>query len=241
MELLEVNGLTKSFGGLTAIIDLSFQVREREILGLIGPNGAGKTTAFNLISGYYRPDRGQVFFKGENITGIKPSKICKRGLTRTFQKVQPFLHMTVMENVMVGAFNQCNQTNKAMEMAQEVLEITDMVGIKDRTGESLTLGQWKKLEIAKALSTEPSLLLLDEVLAGLNATEVVDSLQLIRKIRDQGVTILMVEHVMQAIMAISDRIIVLNNGEKIAEGLSQEVTQDEEVIKAYLGVDFLAM
>jgi branched-chain amino acid transport system ATP-binding protein len=241
VDLLEINGITKSFGGLTAVYELSFQVRKGEILGLIGPNGAGKTTAFNLISGYYRPDKGRIHFKGADITGLKPNKICKLGLTRTFQKVQPFLHMTVMQNVIVGAFNQHNQTHRAREKAEEILTITEMMDLKDRPGESLTLGQWKKLEIAKALSTGPSLLLLDEVLAGLNATEVSDALQLIRKIRSQGITILMVEHVMQAIMATSDRVVVLNNGEKIAEGIPQEITKDEKVIKAYLGEDFLTM
>lgn len=241
MAFLEVKNLTKSFGGLRAVNDLSFEINEGEIVGLIGPNGAGKTTAFNLVSGYYRPDEGQVSFKGENITGLRPSRICRRGVTRTFQKVQPFFAMSVLENIMVGAFSRNNDVKASLKKAEEVLKITEMTLLRDQLGESLTLEQWKRLEIARALATSPSLLLLDEVLAGLNATEVTESLHLIKKIRGQGVTILMVEHVMQAIMALSDRIIVLDYGEKISEGLPDQVTRDEKVIKAYLGEDFLTM
>lgn len=239
--LLDVRGISKVFGGLLAVSNVSFQVHEGEIVGLIGPNGAGKTTVFNLISGYYRPDRGEVFFKGQRITGQRPSKICRCGLTRTFQKVQPFPNMSVLENVMVGSFSQLNNMKEAREWAREVLEITDLRGIADRMGQSLTPGEWKMLEIARALATNPVLLLLDEVLAGLNATEVTEALRLIRRIKGRGITILMVEHVMEAVMALSDRIVVLANGEKITEGLPQQVTQNEEVIKAYLGDDFLSM
>ncbi|MGA3172903.1 MAG: ABC transporter ATP-binding protein [Syntrophorhabdales bacterium] len=241
MPILDVRGISKAFGGLLAVNDTSFYVNEGEIVGLIGPNGAGKTTVFHLISGYYRPDRGAVFFEEQDITGKRPSKICKLGLTRTFQKVQPFPTMTVLENVLVGCLGRFGRIRDARVKALEVLEITELVKIKDRMGESLTLGQWKLLEIAKALATDPSLLLLDEVLAGMNGAEVMEALILIRQIKDRGVTILMVEHVMQAIMALSDRIVVLANGAKIAEGSPQDVTQNEHVIKAYLGDDFLTM
>lgn len=239
--LLEVTNLTKFFDGLSAVRDLSFKVEEGEIVGLIGPNGAGKTTVFSLLSGYYKPTSGKVSFKGHNITGIRPSKICKLGLTRTFQIVQPFPTMSVLENIMVGVFCKIPDLRSARARAEEILQVTEMLPIRDRMAESLTLKQWKMLEIAKALGTNPSLLLLDEVLAGLNATETTEALKLIRKVREYGITILMVEHVMQAIMALSDRVIVLQYGEKIAEGTPDEVTKDEAVIKAYLGNDFMTM
>lgn len=240
MALLEVRNLTKRFGGLVANHRINLNINEGEIVGLIGPNGAGKTTLFNCIAGYYRPEEGSVHFMGRNITGYPPERVCKEGIARTFQLVKIFKDMTVLENVMVGAFVRAKTTREAREHAEEVLEFVGLADKQDALAGSLTIADKKRLEMARALATKPKLLMLDEVMAGLNPSEISEAVNLILKIRERGITLFLVEHVMAAIMPISDRIIVLDSGEKIAEGLPQEIASNERVIKAYLGERYRA-
>lgn len=236
--LLEVAGLTMIFGGLAAVKSADFTVSEGEIVGLIGPNGAGKTTIFNLLSGVYKPTSGSIRFAGEDITHLyPPSKVCLKGIGRTFQMVRPFGNMTVEENVMVGAFAKTSYTAQAREYAREVLDLVGFGRDKDMLAKSLTIADRKRLEVARALATQPKLLLLDEVMAGLNPTEVSEVVKLVGELRKSGITILIIEHIMAAIMSLSDRIIVLHHGEKIAEGTPEVVSRDQKVIDAYLGED----
>ena len=235
MSLLEVRNLSRAFGGLRAVSNLSFDIEQNSIVGLIGPNGAGKTTAFSLISGFLSPTEGQVAFAGEIITGLKPDAVCGRGLTRTFQIMQSFPKLTVLQNVMIGAYVRHFSVGSARAYALEVLQRLGMAARAGELARNLTLADLKRLEIAKALATSPKLLLLDEVVSGLNPTEVDELVGLIRRVRDGGVTIVMIEHVMQAVMALSDRIVVLHHGEKIFEGLPKDVAADRGVIEAYLG------
>ncbi len=235
MALLEVQNVSRFFGGLAAVNDVSFGVNKGEIVGLIGPNGAGKTTLFNVINGFYRPSKGEVVFKGERISGLKPHRVCKKGIARTFQVVKPLQRMTVLENVIASAFVRARSRKEAEELALELLEFTGLIEDRDIVSKGLPLGKRKRLEIARALATGPELLMLDESFAGLNPTELNESIRIIRQIKERGITILIIEHHMKVIMSISDRIVVLNYGEKIAEGSPDEIGRNPQVIEAYLG------
>jgi branched-chain amino acid transport system ATP-binding protein len=240
-HLVEVTNLTRTFGGLTAVNNLSFHIDQGEIVGLIGPNGAGKTTTFNMLSGAFRPTRGEITFKGQSIVGLKAHQVCKRGMTRTFQVVQPFPDVTALENAMIGAYTRYHSRSAAEKKAREVLERVGMGGKMHALGRELPLMQLKRLEIAKALATEPEVLLLDEVAAGLTPVEIDDILALVRQLNSEGVTLLVVEHVMKVIMSLSQRIVVLNFGSQIAEGTPQEIAKNRAVLDAYLGEeDYLA-
>lgn len=238
--LLEVTGLTMRFGSLVANDSVSFNVHRGEIVALIGPNGAGKTTCFNCVSGFLRPTAGRVVFDGIDITGMRPYHICRLGLTRTFQIVKTLRDMTVEENVMTGAFLRAPGKREAREVAAEVLELTGLLDKHARPGRSLTIAERKRLEIARALATRPKLLMLDEAMAGLNPTEIKGAMDLCLRLREAGLTLVVVEHIMEAIMPISDRVIVLSSGQKIAEGTPEEVAANEDVIKAYLGEKYHA-
>ncbi|MES1040012.1 ABC transporter ATP-binding protein [Peribacillus simplex] len=233
--IIQVKEVSKHFGGLKAVNSVSFDVKENEIVGIIGPNGAGKTTLFNLISGSLPVTSGQVVFNNENITSQKPYVICKKGIGRTYQIVKPFGNISVLENVMVGAFNKATSTKEAKEFSLEILYKVGLEKKKDQIGKSLTIADKKRLEVAKALATQPTLLLLDEVMAGLNPSEVKELLPMIKGLRDSGITIILIEHIMEVVMTVCDRIVVVHHGEKIAEGTPKEIANNPQVIKAYLG------
>ncbi|WMW63908.1 ABC transporter ATP-binding protein [Nitratidesulfovibrio liaohensis] len=235
MSMLEIRKLSMFFGGLAALHDVNFDVRQGEILALIGPNGAGKTTLFNCVNGFYTPSEGQVLFKGQPISGLKPHKVCQMGIARTFQVVKPLSRMSVFDNVLASAFLR-NPTRKgAQDVADEVLHFTGLWDDRDQLSKGLPLGKRKRLEIARALATQPEFLLLDESFAGLNPAELDVSIDIIRGIRQQGITVMIIEHHMKVIMAISDRIVVLNFGQKIAEGTPAQISADRQVVEAYLG------
>lgn len=235
MSMLVVSNLRRDFGGLTAVHDLTFTVESGEILGLIGPNGAGKTTTFAMLAGFLPPSSGEVLFRGKRINEMKPHQVCQLGLTRTFQIVQPFPDMTALENIMIGAYVRHPNTVDAKRKAMEVLERVNLSHKADTLGKNLTLIELKRLEIGKALATEPSLLLLDEVAAGLKDKEVDDILVLVRQLNKEGITFLIVEHLMKVIMNLSHRVIVLDFGQMIAQGTPQEISKNPAVLTAYLG------
>jgi branched-chain amino acid transport system ATP-binding protein len=235
VTLLRVAHLTKDFGGLRAVSDLSFDLAQGELLGLIGPNGAGKTTAFNLMAGFIKPSSGQVELWGENIVGLRPHAVVRRGIARTFQIVKPFRRLPVLENVTLAAFLHEPKRARAEANAGRILELVNLVGKRHSLASELTLGEQKRLEIARALATAPKILFLDEPMGGLNPTEIDHACELVRTIRDTGVTVIWVEHHMKAIMRTADRVIVLHHGVKIAGAAPQEIVRHPDVIKAYLG------
>jgi branched-chain amino acid transport system ATP-binding protein len=238
VHLLEGEKVTKYFGGLAAVSDVDFYVDEGEILGLIGPNGAGKTTLFNLISASLEPKPGIIRYKGKNITGLSPYKICRMGISRTFQTVKIFGSIPVIDNVRIGALFGLAKSISSAEATKRARELLEFVGLTDFSGipaRGLTLANQKRLEVARALAAQPELLLLDEMMAGLNQTEITQAMDLVKTIRGKGITIIMIEHVMKAIMNVCDRIIVLNYGKKIAEGTPQEIANSKVVVEVYLG------
>jgi branched-chain amino acid transport system ATP-binding protein len=234
-DALVIRNLSKKFGGLRAVQDVSFTVKENETLALIGPNGAGKTTSFHLITGFHRPDQGSVLAFGREIVGLKPHDICALGLARTFQVAKPFGAMTVLDNVMTGAFLRDKHVTVARDMAREAIEFTGLSARAQTAARDLTTIDQRRLEMARALATQPRLLLLDEVMAGLNPSEIDQAVALIGKLSQRGLTIVIVEHVMRAIMAVARHIVVLDHGQKIAEGTPKEIVENPEVIRAYLG------
>jgi branched-chain amino acid transport system ATP-binding protein len=238
MKILELTQVRKTFGGIKAVEDFSLSVEEGEILGLIGPNGAGKSTLFNCIAGVFPPTSGEIVFRGEKINNQRPWDLCRKGLARTFQIVKPFATRSVLYNVMVGAFATTDKRAEAERRALEVLRHLHMEDRKDMRAGNLTIADRKRLEIAKALATRPKLLLLDEVMAGLRPTEVDEMVAIIKRLREGGMTIFVIEHIMRAIMALSDRIAVLHFGTKIAEGPPHAMAHDERVVKAYLGEEY---
>lgn len=238
--ILQVEGITKKFGGLVALDRVDLNVEEGEIVGIIGPNGAGKTTLLNTIAGVHRPSAGLVRFRGEKITGLMPDAICRKGISRTFQICRPFPKMTVLENVLVAStFGNPNQKGSALDFAMEMLNFVNFPLDGDSPSESLNTAQLRRLDLARALASRPKLLLLDEAAAGLTPVELTDLKELIFKIRDQGVTILIVEHLMRLIMELCDRILVLHYGQKIAVGTPSKIAADDNVAKAYLGEKYL--
>ena len=237
-EALVIRNLSKRFGGLRAVQDLSFSVRDGETVALIGPNGAGKTTSFNLITGYYRPDNGSISAFGRELVGLRPHEICGHGLARTFQVARPFGKMTVLANVMTGAFLRNKNLSIARSRASAAIEFVGLSAKEHIPARELTTIDQRRLEMARALATEPRLLLLDEVMAGLNHAEIDQAVALIGNLSKRGLTIVIVEHVMRAIMAVARHIVVLDHGQKIAEGSPKEVVANHEVIRAYLGTGY---
>ncbi|MCC6205263.1 MAG: ABC transporter ATP-binding protein [Hyphomicrobiales bacterium] len=239
--MLRVEGISKKFGGLLAVNQLTFDIAEGEAVGLIGPNGAGKTTLFNLITGFLTPDEGKIAFRGRSLLGLRPHAVCRQGISRTFQLVKPFLALSILENVMIGAFNDTRDPAQAEKVAREVISLFDFRDRMHSPASSLSLPQRKLLEIARTLATRPRLLLLDESMAGLTPAEVDQMIGFLRRLKQEsGVTLLIIEHVMRAIMSVSDRIIVIHHGEKIAEGVPQSIVRNPDVITAYLGQGYLA-
>jgi branched-chain amino acid transport system ATP-binding protein len=238
-RILRVDNVVKRFGGLYALRKVSFDVEQGKVVGLIGPNGSGKTTLFNCISGMYAPDDGLILFQGENIAGLKPHKIARKGIGRTFQIARPFGDMTVRDNVYVGAAFGCtteHESGKMSDVCIDALQMTNLESKADELADSLTFGEKRRLEIARALALRPKLLMLDETMAGLTSTEVDHTLEMIRQITGRlGLSVIVVEHVMRAIMAVSDKVVVLSEGEKIAEGTPKEISEDPKVLTAYLG------
>jgi len=238
MPLLQVEKIIKSFGGLMALCEVNFEIFEGEIFGVIGPNGSGKTTLFNVITGFLKANKGKVTFMGKDITGLPPHQICRQGIARIFQLVKPFHQLTTLQNVMVGRAYGKDPATNIRRAKEEVAGILNFVGLGNKIeviASQLTMAERKKLELARALAAHPQLLLLDELMAGLNSAETETAMNLVNKIKDSGVTVVMVEHIMKAVLGISDRIIVLNAGEKIAEGSPKEVVKNQLVIEAYLG------
>ncbi len=237
--MLTLEGVTKRFGGLTAVRGVSVEVPAGELLGIIGPNGAGKTTLFNVIAGYYRPDEGRVSFDGRDITGLPPHAVCRLGLTRTFQLVKPFGNLSVLDNVMIGSLTRVTSVRSARADAERVVDTCGLTAHAHARARTLPVALRKRLEVARALATRPRLLLLDEVMAGLNPTELAGMVELIRRLHAEGLTLIVIEHIMAAMMRLARRIVVLHHGEKIAEGPPAAVAADRRVIDAYLGEEFV--